>query len=103
MAQEFDTPPDFPIDGDPVEEGDKKKFIVEAECTGKDDDGTMHWEIESIDGVKIPEDKDDQDEKDQGGVADDYDTSGDEEDEDVSSEGKAKTTKGVGLLILGKK
>ena len=106
MPEEFETPADFP-DLQDVAEGDTKKFIIEAKCTGKQDDGEMEWQIVSIDGVKLPEDSDEMDEKDQGDTEDDgmdsnYDTSQDEEGgtEDMTDEGKPKTTKGVAMLIL---
>lgn len=105
MPNELETPPDFPETQD-VKEGDKKKFLVEAECTGKEDDGSMEWDVISIDGVKIDDSKEEESESDEEGVSENYDTSQDEDDseEEAAAQGKPKSTKGVAMLILrGKK
>lgn len=94
--QTLKTPEDFPNMEDVVK-GDTRKFLVEVKCTDKEKDG-MEWEVLSIDGVKLQDKDEDED------AFDGYDSSADEDtDEDVDSEGKAKTTRGVGMMILGGK
>lgn len=108
---EFSTPKDFKTPDSIKKEGDTYRALVDLECIAMDEDGTKHWEIKAIDGVKMP----DEDEGNQEGEAEDgsgddegamdqYDTSQDETDEgetpDMTAQGKPKTTKGVGLLIL---
>ena len=108
MANMLETPPDFP-GLDEVEEGDVKKFLVKAKCTGKEDDGAMEWEVQTIDGVKPESPEDEQGESDQDdtedqsddGIDENYDDSQDEGgDEDMTPAGKPKTTKGIGILIV---
>ncbi len=104
MPQTLETPADFPGMED-VSKGDKKKFLVEVECTNKEDDGEMDWEVLSIDGVKEkPDDDEDTEDSEDDGIDDSYDDSQDEGgDEDMSPSGKPKTTKGIGMLIVSGK
>lgn len=106
MGQTFTLPDSFP-GLDDVEPGEKKKFLIEAELAEGDGDDDKEWEIVSVDGVKLPEDPD-QNDDDTDGAMSDYDDSQDESnpdegtepDEDVTPSGKAKTTKGIGILIM---
>ncbi len=92
-SYKFSTPPDFPKPDDVKKDGDVHRFLLDAECTGTDDDGTMHWEMEALDGVKLPEN--DGDEESEGDEMDSYDDSADEPSEDAP-----KDAKGVAALIL---
>lgn len=93
----LETPQGFPGLED-VAKGDTKKFLVEVKCTDKEDTGEMEWEVLSIDGVKLPEDSDEEAEEEFS----EYDDSEDEgASEDFDSSGKPKSTKGIGMLIVG--
>ncbi len=101
MPQELETPPNFP-GMEKVSEGDTKKFLVEAKCTGKEDDGAMEWEVISIDGVKPESDEEEAGENEEDdGIDKNYDDSQDQGgSEDMTPSGKPKTTKGIGILIV---
>ncbi len=94
---EFTTPKDFPEVSDVKKEGDTHRFLADIECTSIDDDGTMHWEIKALDGVKLP-DEDEGNQEDES-AADDA-TAGYDERQDEPSDGAPKTAKDVGAFVL---
>jgi hypothetical protein len=90
---EFTTDKDFPTPDDIKKEGDVHRFLADIECVTMDDDGTKHWEIKALDGVKMPDA--DEEENDSEDAMEGYDESDDETDDSAP-----KDAKGVAALIL---
>jgi len=96
--QTFITPGSFPDLEDVKKDGDKHKFILEAECIGDpDSDGDLHWKILTLDGVKVENPETDrQSEEDENQEASDFDSYDESQDEG----GAPKTADDVGKAIM---